>query len=511
MCTRYLACDKSGKDAIYEFITNAMDARKDCFPSVQFGSDSVIIEDEGNGLNCPKSFFYGSLPSYDRHGRFGLGLKEAIAICIRTNWILNIQSAGTSYSFEETRNSDGSYGPIMVHADRNANTVEGTIVKISSPRSDFTEIEGEVTSKFLFLMNPTQVNSLNGSIEVYKTDEYEGGLYLRGVRKEIHEELKWIYDFVNPTEGQKKSFDQDHKIKPNKFKAFRSLIMACNPEEFKDYVKPVSGKTVVNYVHTPVYVNVPRIVAVPVNTPARESLPLKQGQDPHLVALTREVSKNFAVVDYFVWTLMPSEREECARKRGEVQEHLRQIGLSVAETQEQGSFKKNTVVPGFVDGDIVVKINNFSPEIHSKKIEELLEEKGFTFFESCNEIKICNYDGMDFDLVLRDATKPSRFSDAGENIVSVVGRLGNDRDRICSMMRAAKYWVKRQKNFPVKSFVVEQILVLMYEELNLSFKAFLQFFCANKWNSLPKSCREATNEEERKVLFVESTNALDYL
>lgn len=88
-----------------------------------------------------------------------------------------------------------------------------------------------------------------------------------------------------------------------------------------------------------------------------------------------------------------------------------------------------------MDVDIVAKVNAFNPAHHSSLIKEDLRKKGFVFRESGNDILLCNYKGMDIDLVLMDARSTSRFADGNENIGSVVEALGDKRDHVCAKMR----------------------------------------------------------------------------
>lgn len=516
MCKPSFGRKKECEDVVYEFITNAIDADPNSKPTV-VTEDEVVITDEGKGLTIG-DFRCGSDKSTSKIGQHGIGLKEAVATCVRNagkGWGLSIQSKGKLYKFKQVVDSDGQ-PDICGYIEKDETRPNGTKITLTLPTESMNRI-GNVKDRFLLLMpqaRKIEHLSRNG-IHVYDAPEsVKGGIFLRGVRVKAPVDLDKIYNFLEPTEHQKDSINSRHELRTKTFgKYFRSHIQACNPND-SGLVVPHSApifKAVYHAPPPPVAVAPPVARSVPVYSSQLPPRVPSAGQDPIQFALANTVARNFGTVDYPMWTLTPDERETCRAARSKIQERLRQVdGVSIGAINEQGSFPKNTVIPGFLDGDMVLTINEPVPS--RDDFISRVNNNDFTFFPSGNEILTCKFEGMEFDLVLKGPGH-NRFSDTVESISAVVKRLPeSDRARVCSYIRACKYWVKRQNGkFPVKSFVVEQIIIALFETgVSVTFQSFLAFFFFGRWATLPENCRDCCSALDKQTLEAEAGKALVY-
>jgi hypothetical protein len=138
---------------------------------------------------------------------------------------------------------------------------------------------------------------------------------------------------------------------------------------------------------------------------------------------------------------------------------------------------------------------------------------GACFLPSGRDILTCVFEGLAFDLVLQSPSGTgSRFTNPHQNIASVVESLGDDRVRVCSMIRACKYWAKRQHDLPLKLFMIEGVMVYLWrtktKKKKPTFKSFLKFLVAKEWSALSGELRP--DDEYQEQASTKAATALAY-
>eukprot|EP01031_Cornospumella_fuschlensis_P030052 gene30052-36295_t len=421
-------------DVLYEFITNALDASPaNTFPTVELINQGIIIEDAGSGLLIKHISNFGGDQERNpaKHGSHGTGLKDAIAICVRLNMLfdLSIETVGTTFTFRKS-----SEDANVIAVGRSNGRTEGTkvsLTRLATAREDFTKIR----KRFLFLMDPIPAQSHHPDVQVYQCDIRSGAVMMKGVKKDNHAPLGFLYNFVQPTMAQKQSITRIHTFDKGAFqKHFRQDILRANPQE------TFGGQ----FVPHPV----PPAVAA-----------ISTQQQPRTVQgdLARELDERCMEQDYYVWTLTSNDREKLQRAAACItNDVLRSIdGISVAATSEQGSLAKNTFVPLSSDIDIIVEINGFhghEAEI-CEGLKNKLREHNCRMEDSGNHILNFTFQGIAFDLVLIDAAKTdARSRDLAARMERKSNVNGATNHQQQSFMRAVKYWAKRQ-HIAIKSCV----------------------------------------------------------
>ncbi len=475
--------------ALYEFITNAMDANEGIFPEVNIQDRKIVIKDHGNGLDKRHITILGSFSGVsnpNRHGSHGIGLKDAIACCVRHNCVLEIKSKRNCFSFIK---EDTAMIKLLTREDLDT---PGTAVSIQFHTNiNVQSVMKELKKQFLNLSKPP-LELQTKDIRVYKrTNDFpNGAVFIKGVRKLNHPPLDFIYNFVNLSTDQKKSISRDHCFQPKKFKKFfKNKILQANPKErFQQPSAATESVTTTQATQATLSSSLQpssmKAEAPPTPKLATEQSLKPVAADPPLNALLADITSNCMTPDYHVWSLSNDERARVEVINGSMHNLLRNLeGLSVSATQGQGSWEKNTFVPLVSDIDIIVDINEYpknesNPDqinqrkIISQRLKDALKEKGVRLEDSGDRIINCTYKGYQFDLVLDPKNAPrDRFQ--------MIRRAPHkDSATMKSFIRAMKYF-KGRSGIDMKSCIIEEVVLKLWDQISgktgkEAFKIFLE-------------------------------------
>lgn len=460
--------DDTISNVVYEFITNALDASGDNFTTVEVQGLCLIITDQGPGIEIVEFQTIGPLGARDptKHGSHGMGLKDAVACCVRLCVPISIETVGNTFTFPQQ--ADSPY--VHLQVDPNARK-KGT--KITIPWKDAEKVLAEAQQRFLFLMEPKPptFKSSNERVEMYKAPPGKGAIMMKGVKKiHLSPPLDYIYNFIDPTSEQKNSISRSHALMPTFFKKhFRSDICKANPMQvFGVPASQPKGLPARASGALPIFPPAPTPV-IPRPLIAASAVPRCPVQNE----ISQDLDVHCMVQDYHVWTLATTERDALQAAAGDIVEFLRTIrGIRVAATSEQGSLAKNTFVPLSSDIDIVVEIVGFCEHeiLISNELKRQLRGHGCRMEDSGDRIINFSFKGVEFDLVLIDAAKEDARSklihsqrERTENIVAA----GNDRLKLQSFIRAVKYWCKRNA-IAIKSCSLEMAVLALWSDLSNS-------------------------------------------
>lgn len=172
------------KEIVHEFFTNALDANQKVAssrsPTLSLSPDKkeITVTDDGVGLT-PGAFVFGPKSiETSTHGCHGLGLKDAIATCLRLEYLVTISSQGKIFSFHEGNDVVRMRTCIQPEPHR------GTVVKMRCnegfKKSDFDEARDQ----FLCLQERrVPIDDQNGIAFYPKMHRPKATIYVRGVAK----------------------------------------------------------------------------------------------------------------------------------------------------------------------------------------------------------------------------------------------------------------------------------------------------------------------------------------
>jgi hypothetical protein len=174
--------------------------------------------------------------------------------------------------------------------------------------------------------------------------------------------------------------------------------------------------------------------------------------------------------------LTAAEERRILAKAEELQGLLVKCPLGIASFQKQGSLAKGTAVPGFADVDIVVMFNKFTATALGradlrKRVETALKNKeSSAVFEGADDIVVCSYKDVSFDLILVgkcDAHNDARavdFKKGLEDVNLFKAHIGTN-GFVLDVIRACKYWAKRSAIEPaLKSVLIEKIVLVLWAQ-----------------------------------------------
>eukprot|EP00049_Salpingoeca_infusionum_P013503 m.252102 g.252102 ORF g.252102 m.252102 type:complete len:665 (+) comp15468_c0_seq3:137-2131(+) len=227
-------------DALRELVMNAIDADTRYQPQLNASANTIKLSDQGPGLK-PDSFIVGHTSGETKKaGRFGLGLKDAIAVLLRDKADIKIESSQGDYSFAVRSTSTTPSQTPTIHMTfkppaqpGSGSVMQGTRISITWELSDggqgkAQQLVGEVKSGgFLCWQGQTPVFTHN-QVQVYKPPEASskrknrGTLYINSIAMKCDEPLRLSYNFLAPSQDQRNCLDRDHHI--TEFKLFRSQI-----------------------------------------------------------------------------------------------------------------------------------------------------------------------------------------------------------------------------------------------------------------------------------------------
>ena len=243
--------DGNVEDALTELVMNAIDAThktpSDATSSPEpkwklyvvggdktsVGVPSLCLEDEGAGI-VPDSFVFGPRIKEDTklHGRFGLGLKDAVAVLMREGFTLKIQSTVFDYEFVEDQTIKLIHRyPTRVHGSCIQLFLRGGLRKLQ-------DLEKMVKQRFLapslqekqmkviFESDGVQIVDLvkkskeqNRAFKPGQKDKSRGCLFFGG--RLVYMSHIWAtrygYNIKSPTPKQRQCINRDHMITKMKF------------------------------------------------------------------------------------------------------------------------------------------------------------------------------------------------------------------------------------------------------------------------------------------------------
>jgi hypothetical protein len=456
--TMHLYSYNTIEGALYEFITNALDA--DPLNPPQFSANpsgnQIEIIDLGPGLEEEHITVIGGLSKPDpaRHGSHGIGLKDAIAFCVREDLNLKIEAKCREYTFKKA-------DPHIFLIEKPSSVTKGT--KITVNVRNAKAVVERVKNRFMVFRKLRKKFS-EGGIEVYERSAIfpKGAVFIKGVLKTGHVPLDFIYNFVNPSRPQKESISRDHTFVSKKFKkCFRPCIAAANPEE-------TFGVSCCSSPPIPAISSISSS-AVPVaqstanGGDAKSSAPLAVKEMSADETLVGYVNENCMKQDHFVWTLNSGERDRIGAVLSELLNLLRKLdGLSISGTSDQGSWTKNTFLPLVSDIDLIVFIYGNSEETLAEKSQILkaeLRKNEVRLEDSGRRIVNCSFHGVDFDLVL--VLDPSEVN---ERFRKVKNNTSPFKLKMQSFMRAMKYWARRC-SVKMKSCAIEEVVLELWDKI----------------------------------------------
>jgi hypothetical protein len=214
--TKWYCKHASVEDAICELLMNALDAD----PNATFsssGQGTLSVCDGGRGLELGHFVMGHDEEEVQReHGRFGIGLKDAIAVLFRKSSGLRIQSPGWEFTFTE---KVGQLGKPTIHVVKKpCQHQHGTRIDVQVG-AEFTAIHDRVRARFLKFAPELRAGPVfeSGSVDIYAspTGKPLKHCFVNGVRKETIQSLRQVYNFKGDT---KLEWSRDHGIAASRFK-----------------------------------------------------------------------------------------------------------------------------------------------------------------------------------------------------------------------------------------------------------------------------------------------------
>lgn len=204
-------------DALCELVMNSCDAAPTSVPGYSTEDCStVVLHDQGPGLPL-ESFTVGRTHGDDKVvGRFGLGLKDAVAVLMRHGARVDIVSKQGSYGFMVRT---GALGTETIHVQRRAPAGAGTRITVSGLQGAAQSV-ATVKALFLCWSQPKLLHS-SGGVDVLLPNQsgkkHCGKLFVNGVAVTPPQLLHLSYNFKEATSDQRMACDRDHNVEGAKF------------------------------------------------------------------------------------------------------------------------------------------------------------------------------------------------------------------------------------------------------------------------------------------------------
>lgn len=228
------------KDAIREFIANAMDEtvlRKCRQPEVKYDPEKQVctIRDYGRGLDVSHLTQNESSEKAEAEGvigRFGVGLKDALAVLDKHGAIVSIDSRHMHLTLQEA-NKHGFEIPTLhakIEKPKQAD-FKGTLISIEKVSQ-----EDMLAAKEMFLQ-------FNGAEILYKGDYGEivfanglASVYVNGLRVAEDESLLFSYNVTKLDSKLKKNLNRERKgvSRAAYTEAIKKILRNCDAEEVWD-------------------------------------------------------------------------------------------------------------------------------------------------------------------------------------------------------------------------------------------------------------------------------------
>ncbi|MGV1746557.1 ATP-binding protein, partial [Mycoplasmoides pneumoniae] len=206
-------------DAIRELIANAIDEHRlsnTAFPVIElqkgFLNSSLVIKDYGRGIKSNHFIQNESrekVQSEKTIGKFGIGLKDAIAVLFRHNVKVSFTSSeGTFTPVERMKEGmkDGTK-TIQITVDETKKIDKGTDILISKiSRSDYEK----AIAIFLELRTGYQKLASSKKGDIYRS-ENGSEIFLNGMKIGTDENFLFSYDIKEPNKKLQKSLNRERK------------------------------------------------------------------------------------------------------------------------------------------------------------------------------------------------------------------------------------------------------------------------------------------------------------
>ena len=482
--------------AIYELIMNAIDASKEVggTPTISVAHQQLTITDNGNGITHD-DFVMGRPSKESSNGQHGIGLKDAIAVTMRNNVSMTIDTVGNKFTFGEDIFGDKKSANIGYRSEV-LNQQKGTTVRLQGELIT-PQLIAECKLRFIDLLpaKPEKVRSDDTTSQYPWPDEIQHKnrrwIYTRGVAKEAPGIMDFMYDIHTPPASITTSVDQNHRIISGRSKNFRKIIEKLNPKEGgwwpkhaspPQHVLPVAAQPAPtprtipppqpsNVIHqTPV--QAPVAVSAPPNFRAEPS----SGEKTETANLYNVVQAALETQNHPLYTDLSDTLAERGAVVDEFVESLKSK-FSVAEVRKSGSLPKHSALPGTSDADVVLLLTNFKRELcpNYRKIVEVCASEGNGFARSgCSDIVCCEYKGCSIDIILADKNANKQTDKRGYELAyggaarveDVKQKIGTNQ-YVYEVMRAVKLFVQRlpqaRSGNKIKSFFLEQLVLCRYE------------------------------------------------
>lgn len=199
-------------DALRELVMNAFDAVPDGVPMFSAeDSSTVVLQDQGPGLTLKSFTVGGTHGDMKVVGRFGLGLKDAVAVLMRHQAKVEIISQLGSYDFEVRM---GKLGTETIHVQCGPPTGAGTRITVSNLQVATRSVE---YVKPLFLCwSRHELLHTSGDVDMYLPNDsgkkHCGKLFVNGVAVTAPQSLHLSYNFKKVTSEQRKAYNRDHNV-----------------------------------------------------------------------------------------------------------------------------------------------------------------------------------------------------------------------------------------------------------------------------------------------------------
>lgn len=213
--------DASLVDALSELVMNAIDAAPGKTPKLDVEDGTVVLEDEGPGLRLASFVVGGTTGENKVIGRFGLGLKDAIAVLMRNQVKIEIRSKLGGYHFDERV---GQCGTETIHVCQRKRSGEGVRVElVGLPEKTVNDVK----ERFLCFAEPPELHCHENVVVMAPADGQEGRFFVNGVKVVFSQPLHLSYNIINPTSKQRRALTRDHTITSGKTKLFRVPMEAA--------------------------------------------------------------------------------------------------------------------------------------------------------------------------------------------------------------------------------------------------------------------------------------------
>ena len=238
-------------DAVREFIANALDEHHitgTATPEIVRRGDGVwTIEDFGRGLRY-QHLTQKENPEKREHaaviGQFGIGLKDALAVCDRRGVSVVIRSRFADITTEHRPKSGFEDVPTLhaiIHPPSEPQRV-GTVVELSNIRDEDVD-----AAKSLFLMfagDEVLEQTKYGAVLAKTAADAPGRIYLKGLRINEEENFLFSYNITETNAALRKALNRErHNVARGAYTdRIKSILKECTSAAVADALTTDLGR-----------------------------------------------------------------------------------------------------------------------------------------------------------------------------------------------------------------------------------------------------------------------------